>query len=182
MPRAAPDPDVSPSELTPTAYLVLGLIRLAGEATPYDLKRMASSLSGLWTLRHDQVYRETERLARSGLLSEEREEHGRRRRRFRLTAEGRVALQSWLENPTDAFTELRDPGLLQLFFGADPSALGRVQLAVHEKRLREYEALAGSFPPETPEGVRLSLESGIGHEREWVRFWGKLAGPADHQS
>src|SRR5947209_17973212 len=78
MPRAAPDPDVSPSELTPTAYLVLGLIRLAGEATPYDLKRMASSLSGLWTLRHDQVYRETERLARSGLLSEEREEHGRR--------------------------------------------------------------------------------------------------------
>ena len=26
-----------------------------------------------------------------------------------------------------------------------------------------------------PEGVRLALEAGIGHEREYVRFWSRLA-------
>jgi len=154
---------------------VLGLIEQAGEATPYDLKLMASSVSGLWTLRHDQVYRETERLAREGLLEEEREQHGRRRRRFRITAAGRSALERWLRAPTTEFTELRDPGLLQLFLGADPATLAHAQLAVHRERLDEYAALAEALADGTPEGVRLALESGLGHEREWVRFWSRVA-------
>lgn len=165
--------------LSLTSYLVLGMIDRAGEATPYDLKQMATAVSGLWTLRHDQVYRETERLARHGLLSEEREEHGRRRRRFRMTPEGRRVLQDWLNTPTAEFTELRDPGLLQLFLGGDPERVASPQLTIHEQRLREYEELAESFPPEMPDGVRLSLESGIGHEREWVRFWRRVAQAGD---
>jgi DNA-binding PadR family transcriptional regulator len=167
---------VPPRPLSLTSYLVLGLIDRAGEATPYDLKQMATAVSGLWTLRHDQVYRETERLAREGLLSEDREEHGRRRRRFRMTEAGREALTAWLTTPTPEFTELRDPGLLQLFLGADPTAVAEPQLAVHEARLREYQELAAALPDGTPPGVRLSLESGLGHEREWVRFWRELAG------
>jgi PadR family transcriptional regulator, regulatory protein AphA len=165
---------VAPRSLSLTSYLVLGLIDRAGEATPYDLKQMATAVSGLWTLRHDQVYRETERLAGQGLLTEDREQHGRRRRRFRMTPAGRTALEKWLATPTNEFTELRDPGLLQLFLGAEPSALAELQLAVHEERLREYEELARSLPQETPAGVRLALESGLGHEREWVRFWRHL--------
>ena len=161
--------------LTPTAYLVLGLIDRAGEATPYDLKQMAAAVSGLWTLRHDQVYRETERLAADGLLKEDREQEGRRRRRFRMTAAGRRALTDWLATPTAEFTELRDPGLLQLFLGAEPGGLAEVQLAAHETRLGEYEQLAQALPEATPAGARLSLESGIGHEREWVRFWRRVS-------
>jgi PadR family transcriptional regulator, regulatory protein AphA len=161
--------------LPPVSYLVLGLIDRAGGATPYELKQMAGSVSGLWNLRHDQVYREPERLAREGLLEEEREEGGRRRRRFRLTPEGRKALKGWLASPTAEFTELRDPGLLQLYLGADPGALAALQVDMHAHRLREYEALAESMPDETPEGVRLSLQAGIAHEREWVRFWRELA-------
>lgn len=168
MPSSAP-------ALSPTSYLVLGLIEQAGQATPYELKQLASSVSGLWTLRHDQVYRETERLAAAGLLSEEREHQGRRRRRFRITDAGRRALQDWLQTPTAEFTELRDPGLLQLFLGADPAELAGAQLPIHQHRLREYEQLADACPPDAPPGVRLSLESGIGHEREWVRFWSRLA-------
>ncbi len=163
-------------DLAPPSYLVLGLIDMAGEATPYELKQMAASISGLWALRHDQVYREPERLAKLGLLSETREEGGRRRRRFRLTDEGRAALADWLSVPTADFTELRDPGLLQLFLGADPKSLAGRQLEIHEERLREYEELAAGLPPETPEGGRLSLEAGVGHEREWVRFWRGLLG------
>jgi PadR family transcriptional regulator, regulatory protein AphA len=158
-------------DLAPPSYLVLGLIDRAGEATPYELKQMAASISGLWALRHDQLYREPERLSKLGLLSETRERGGRRRRRFRLTDKGRAALREWLSMPTGGFTELRDPGLLQLFLGANPESLGQRQLPVHEQRLREYQELAATLPPETPEGVRLSLEAGIGHEREWVRFW-----------
>ena len=91
-----------------------------------------------------------------------------------MTPAGRTALEEWLATPTNEFTELRDPGLLQLFLGAEPSALAELQLAVHEERLREYEELARSLPQETPAGVRLALESGLGHEREWVRFWRHL--------
>jgi PadR family transcriptional regulator AphA len=165
-----------PSEtpLSELSYLVLGLIDRAGEATPYELKQAAASVSGLWTLRHDQVYREPERLAGQGLLEEDREQHGRRRRRFRITAAGRKALREWLATPTADFTELRDPGLLQLFLGADPAPLAQRQLEAHERRLREYEELADALPPETPEGARLSLQAGIAHEREWVRFWRRL--------
>ena len=163
------------AELGPTSYLVLGLIDHAGGATPYELKRMAASLSGLWDLRHDQVYREPGRLAAVGLLSEEREAEGRRRRRFTITRAGRRALRDWLETPTGEFTELRDPGLLQLFLGADPPAVAHRQLEAHEARLREYEELAAALPRETPDGVRLALEAGIGHEREWVRFWRRIA-------
>jgi PadR family transcriptional regulator, regulatory protein AphA len=162
--------------LSPVSYLVLGLIEQAGEATPYDLKQMAAAVSGLWTLRHDQVYREPERLSAQGLLEEEREEHGRRRRRFRVTEAGRQALRDWLATPTSEFTELRDPGLLQLFLGADPKGLAERQLEIHAERLAEYEQMVAACPPETPEGVLLSIEAGVGHEREWVRFWRRLAG------
>jgi DNA-binding PadR family transcriptional regulator len=157
--------------LSPVSYLVLGLIDRAGAATPYDLKQRATAVSGLWSLRHDQVYRETERLAAAGLLEEEREAGGRRRRLFRITPAGRGQLERWLQQPTAEFTELRDPGLLQLFLGAEPTALAAPQLAAHEQRLREYEQLAAYLPPHAPQGPRLSLRAGIGHEREWVRFW-----------
>ncbi len=174
MASSSPSGDPVPSSLSEVSYLVLGLIERARVATPYELKQMAASISGLWTLRHDQVYREPERLARQGLLEEEREAQGRRRRRFRVTKAGRRALEQWLATPTTEFTELRDHGLLQLFLGAEPSPLAQVQLAAHEDRLRDYEQLAQELPPESPEGIRLSLQSGIGHEREWVRFWRQL--------
>jgi PadR family transcriptional regulator, regulatory protein AphA len=160
--------------LTPLSYLVLGLIDRAGEVSPYDLKGMAASMSGLWSLRHDQVYREPERLEKLGLLSEKREDSGRRRRLFQLTREGREALKEWLGSPTAEFTELRDTGLLQLFLGADPEPLARLQVDAHQERLGEYEELEKSLAGQVPEGVLLALEAGIAHEREWVRFWSRL--------
>jgi PadR family transcriptional regulator AphA len=162
-------------ELTPLSYLMLGLIDRAGEATPYELKQMAGSISGLWALRHDQVYREPTRLAELGLLDEDREEGGRRRRRFQINEAGRQELRSWLAAPTAQFTELRDVGLLQLFLGADPKTLAEVQLDAHEKRLQEYEEWTEQLGAEVPEGAQLALESGVGHEREWVRFWRAVA-------
>lgn len=163
--------------LTPTSYIVLGLLSWAGEATPYDLKRLvAASVGNFWSLQHAQLYTEPERLAKAGLVSERREEGGRRRRRYSLTAAGRDALRDWLGAPTSELTELRDPGLLQLFFGADPERLAAAQLETHRAKLAEYEALHAGPATRDLRGPRLALEAGIAHEREWIRFWERVAG------
>jgi hypothetical protein len=74
---------------------------------------------------------------------------------------------------------LRDAATLKLFFGASPQMLAESQLAVHRNRLRSYEQLRQELV-DGPEGWRLALEFGIGHERESVRFWSRLlAGDAE---
>jgi len=163
-----------PIRLTPTSYAVLGLVAQMGEATPYALKQaVAAGLGNFWSFNHAQLYSEPGRLAGAGLLDEEVETSGRRRKTYRLTLEGRVALNAWLAEPEGEFTELRDRGLLKLFLGADPKDLAPGQLSLHEAKLAEYEAFS-ELP--MPDGMRLALDAGIGHEREWVRFWRGLAG------
>jgi hypothetical protein len=98
-----------------------------------------------------------------------------------VTPSGRQALDDWLANPSDEFTELRDLGLLQLFFGADPQKVAEVQLRIHGEALAQYEALRASADGWL-EGPRLVLESGIGHEREWLRFWRHVAEGRDAAS
>ena len=155
---------------------MLGLLELSGEATPYELKQtVAASLGNFWTLQHAQLYSEPERLASAGYLRERREKSGRRRRRYSLTASGGRALEEWRREPTGELFEFRDPGLLKLFFGADPVLLAEAQLAAHRAKLAEYESLKKGDPGEGPRGPWLALESGIAHEREYVRFWERLA-------
>ena len=157
--------------LTETSYVVLGLLDLAGPSTPYGLKRTWAAVGELWSVPHTQIYTEPVRLAEAGYVKEDREETGRRRRTYTITAKGRKALRDWLDTPSAGLEELRDPGLLQLFFGADPQRLARVQLEVHQRKLDEYLAMQGAAEG----GPALALEAGIGHEREYVRFWRRLA-------
>ena len=162
--------------LTPTSYIVLGLVELMGEATPYGLKRLAAySVGHFWTLHHAQLYTEPVRLARAGYLSEKRERGGRRRRRYSLTARGRAALARWRSRPTEELYELRAPGILQLFFGADPAALAPVQLEASRRKLAELEAIRERDPGDGPRGPWLALEAGIRQTRESIGFWEDLA-------
>jgi len=166
--------------LSQTSFVVLGLIEQGEPATPYDLKQLAAlSTSNFWTVPHTQLYTECERLATEGLLSETREHTGRRRRSYRLTPGGRRALARWRSEPTGELYELRDEGLLKLFFGADPAALAQAQLESHGGRLAGYEALLEELGEHMPEGQRLALEAGIGHEKEFVRFWRALGARVD---
>jgi PadR family transcriptional regulator AphA len=163
--------------LTPTSYIVLGLLELGGECTPYGLKQMVStSVGNFWTLHHAQLYTEPERLAKGGYVSEKRERGGRRRRLYELTAKGRGALDDWRGETTGSLGELREPALLKLFFGADPAALASAQLPAHREKLAEYEAIRDGMPEAVPQGPRLALEAGIRHERDFIEFWEKLAG------
>lgn len=160
--------------LTPTSYIVLGLLELRGEGTPYDLKSLAAATIGnFWSVPHSALYAEPERLANAGYLSERREEQGRRRKLYSLTERGREALADWRDAPTQELPELRDPGLLKLFFGADVASLAASRLEAHERKLAEYEARARDGGPAASS---LTLRAGLGHEREWVRFWSELAG------
>lgn len=165
---------MSVTRLTETSYVVLGLIEAMQPATPYDLKRAAEAgVQHFWALPHTQLYSECGRLAEAGLLSEKREATGRRRRIYRITTAGVKALDKWRHDPETQPYELRDPGLLKLFFGADPVRLAEAQLARHEQMLRAFEGLRAWAEP-LPDGVQLALESGIGHEREYVRFWKRI--------
>jgi len=163
--------------LTPTSYIVLGLLEFAGECTPYGLKQLVSSSVGnFWTLHHAQLYTEPERLTKAGLVSEKRERGGRRRRLYEITPKGREALDEWRGEATGSLGELREPALLKLFFGADPGALARAQLPAHRAKLAEYEAIRDGMPELVPDGPRLALEAGISHERRSIEFWEELAG------
>lgn len=164
-------------KLTPTSYIVLGLLELAGESTPYGLKQLVStSVGNFWTLHHAQLYTEPERLAKAGYVSETRERGGRRRRLYALTPKGRAALDDWRSEPEASLAELREPGVLKLFFGADPAELAKAQLTAHRAKLAEYEAIRDGMPAGVPQGPRLALESGIHHERSSIEFWERLAG------
>jgi PadR family transcriptional regulator AphA len=158
--------------LTPTSYIVLGLLELTGEATPYGLKQLAANSVGhFWTLHHAQLYSETERLADAGYLEERRETTGRRRKRYSLTDKGREALERWRAEPTDEMPELRLPGMLQLFFDTDPAKLAPVQLEAARRELAQLEAIREVDTGAGPRGPWLALEAGIRITRESVSFW-----------
>ena len=110
-------------QLTPTSYIVLGLLEWFGEATPYALKRMvAGSVGNFWTLHHAQLYSEPERLAKGGYVSVELERGGRRRKTYAITEAGREAVADWRAQTTDAIRRAcSGPG------GGPPAQAGRVR-------------------------------------------------------
>lgn len=162
--------------LTPTSFIVLGLLEWSGEASPYALKQIvAGSVGYFWTLHHAQLYTETKRLTKAGYLSETREKEGRRRTLYKITDLGRAALEAWRQAPEDGVPELRDPALLKLFFGADPDKLAASQVRAHRRQLEEFERIRDTMPESVPEGPRLTLEGGFSQERNAIAFWEDLA-------
>ena len=157
--------------------MVLGFLRAAGPSTPYDLKQMhAVSVGHFWSIPHSQIYAEPERLAKAGLVTEEREAGGRRRRRFTITPAGEAALDAWLADPQAPTPELRDVALIKVFFGADPRPIAEARLAYHEAMLANYEQLHADLakgPPE-PHGPISTLDAGIRHERAMAAYWREL--------
>ena len=171
-------------ELTPTSYVVLGFFARTDGGSPYDLTRMvAESVGYFWSFPRSQLYAEPARLATAGYLGERQEQGGRRRRFYALTDHGREALAEWLATPTQKLPEMRDPALLQLFFGADQHALAITQFEAHQLQLAAYErlrdriaALRERLGGSGPAGPLMTIEAGIAHERAWIAFWTELAG------
>jgi PadR family transcriptional regulator AphA len=131
------------SSLSPTARVILGLLRL-GPRTGYDVKRITDfSTRFFWSASYGQIYPELRRLESAGfVLAHEEPRGGVRRRVYELTPRGTRAVEAWLAEPAELF-EFRDEGLLKLFFGEilDSEEL----LALVRRRRAWFEGVARHF-------------------------------------
>ena len=143
------------SRLSDSAHAVLVLIALRGPSTAYEVKRALARLAGeYWSAPHTQVYRECARLAASGMLDEQVESGGRRRRVYELTAAGREAVTAWIREPTDSSMEIRDVASLKLSAAElstpdDVRTLAEQQVNAYRRRLAildDLEARYGERP------------------------------------
>lgn len=105
------------SSLTPTARVILGMLKL-GVATGYDIKRVIdTSTRFFWTASYGQIYPELKRLRKAGLVRAEQAPRGKVKRTvYSLTPKGEQALHEWLADSQDVLFEIRDESLLRLFF------------------------------------------------------------------
>ena len=104
-------------DLSPTGYVVLGMLRL-GVRTGYDIKQLVDkSTRFFWAASYGQIYPELKKLEEAGLIKGASDpQGGRRRRAYDLTAKGERALDAWLRSPDTPPVETRDSALLKLFF------------------------------------------------------------------
>lgn len=165
-------------QLTPTSYVVLGLIGLRGPSTPYELEvAVDKSVAYFWSFPHSQLYREPDRLREFGLLAVDQETTGRRRKVFDLTSLGRTALESWLASSVDKMFEMRDEAVLQLFFSDRLTDRRLVEIARHEIDLREqrletYRQIQESELPHHGQDRRMApLRLGIKLAEASRDFW-----------
>lgn len=155
-------------ELSATGRVVLGMLAV-GPKSGYDIKSIVDhSTRFFWAASYGQIYPELKRLADAGLIQATGEAEGARRRTtYRLTTAGRRAFRDWLR-ATEQTHELRDEGLLKLFFAGnlrrdDAIRILRAKQAEHEatvKRFREeIEPLAASAERYGPlEVLRYGIE------------------------
>jgi hypothetical protein len=83
---------------------------------------------------------------------------------YELTPQGRTALEGWLASSAETLYELRDEGMLKLFFsGSLPDQRIENLLRMRASMERKLEQLRAIEPhaAEGPPGPRLTLDLGI---------------------
>ena len=158
--------------LTPTARVILGLIRL-GARTGYDIKQTIEvSTRFFWNASYGQIYPELRRLEEAGLVESEPDPgSGRKRTLYSLTAAGEQSLHAWLTGPGDMF-DMRDEALLKLFFG-DLLAPDEV-LANLRRRRESFEQVLELFRAIEARGP--DMERGYVYPRKTLDFGIELIG------
>ena len=167
------------STLTPTARVILGMLKL-GAPTGYEIKKVIdSSTRFFWTASYGQIYPELKRLQREGLVRSKQEPRGKVNRTFyELTPKGEEVLRDWLTDGENTLYEIRDEGLLRLFFSdvlsrEDVLANLRAQQQLFElvlARFREIEVLARGDVEDGLEYPYLVLRYGLDFIT-WARDW-----------
>lgn len=164
-------------ELSPTAYVILGFVR-KGPKSGYEIKALVdNSTRFFWAASYGQIYPELKRLSEAGLIvGTEQPTGGRRRTVYEITSDGEEELRAWLREQPQTF-EMRDEGLLKLFFAdalpreeavAILRAMRAQRLAVNE-RLRAIKELKLKGELEDPFPL-VVLEGGL-EFTEWFVDW-----------
>lgn len=162
-------------ELSSTAYVILGMLRREARSG-YEIKAAVDkSTRFFWAVSYGQIYPELKRLAEAGLVEGAEAPRGDRKRTvYEITADGEAELKDWLRQPPQT-AEMREEGLLKLFFSGmlKPAeavetlrSMRRMRLEVLE-RLRamehEKEAIEDPYPPMV---LRMGIEF-----NEWFAGW-----------
>lgn len=163
-------------------YAILGLLNVL-PMTGYDLKHQAfdATVRHFWPADQSQIYRTLNQLASESLVTatvvaqDERPD----RKVYAITAAGQAALAEWLKTD-QALPTLRDPLLVQLFFGqelprADLLRVVEQQLAAHQAQLAVFGQIpippAASRPDDRWLALQhLTLDFGLALEQAYVSW------------
>ncbi|MBV9311291.1 MAG: PadR family transcriptional regulator [Solirubrobacterales bacterium] len=155
----------APPELSATGQVILGMIAL-GKQTGYDIKQLVDkSTRHFWAASYGQIYPELRKLEEKGLVRGSSEPSGGRARTvYELTAEGHRALEQSLAPSEEPLFELRDEGMLKLFFSdLAPDRQLEIVVAIRRRQERKLEQLraVGAAMDDAPSGPRLTLAAGM---------------------
>jgi DNA-binding PadR family transcriptional regulator len=160
--------------LTPTGRVILGMIAF-GNHTGYDIKQLVDkSTRHFWAASYGQIYPELRRLEQQGLVHGRSEPSGARARRvYTLTDAGERAFGDWLASDAELVYELRDEGMLKLFF-SDAAPETRIEnvramRALYERKRSQLLALEAKASG-MRRGPALTLQIGLGVSA-WLIDW-----------
>jgi DNA-binding PadR family transcriptional regulator len=161
-------------ELSPTAYVVLGMLN-GSPKSGYEIKSAVdNSTRFFWAASFGQIYPELRRLTDAGLIEgTAAPRDGRKRTVYKLTATGRKELRAWLREPPQTY-EMRDEGLLKLFFAAALPPKDAVNtLEAMRKRSQETLGRLREIEPKAvaAEGYPLIVLRGGIELNEWYSGW-----------
>jgi PadR family transcriptional regulator, regulatory protein AphA len=154
---------LSRGALTTTSYAVLGLLSIKPWSSYELTQQMDRSLGRIWPRAVSKLYEEPKKLLDHGLACASIEHNGRRSRTvYTITAQGRRALATWLQQPGEG-PVIEFEQLLKVFFadnGTKTDALASLHAAQQWAQAQCHESHAvgqqylhgqGPFPERLPE-------------------------------
>jgi DNA-binding PadR family transcriptional regulator len=165
-------------ELSATAYVILGMVSREARSG-YEIKALVDETTRFfWAASYGQIYPELKRLAEAGLIEGADAPRGERKRTvYAITAGGQAALKDWLRQAPATY-EMREEGLLKLFFaGVLPRRESAEILGwMHEhrtglaERLRALEPMAAEKQEADDPFPLMVLRGGI-EFNQWFADW-----------
>lgn len=162
-------------EFGPTAYVILGMVSREPRSG-YEIKSLVdNSTRFFWAASYGQIYPELKRLSEAGLVEGVDAPRGERKRTvYAITEAGEAALVAWLRQPPRTY-EMRDEGLLKLFFAGvlPPEEAVEIVRSMRERHAGLIERLRAIEPKalekEDPYPL-IVLQGGI-EFNEWFAGW-----------
>jgi DNA-binding PadR family transcriptional regulator len=162
-------------ELSATAYVILGMVSKEARSG-YEIKGVVDNTTRFfWAASYGQIYPELKRLAEAGLVEGiDSPTGGRKRTVYKITAGGEAELKDWLRQPPETY-EMREEGLLKLFFAnvLPPEEAVPILRAMRAHRLAAAERLRAMEPGarEKEDPFPLMVLRGGIEFTEWFADW-----------
>jgi DNA-binding PadR family transcriptional regulator len=135
-------------QLSPTAYVILGMVSREPRSG-YEIKAIVdNTVRFFWAASYGQIYPELKRLSEAGLIAGSDAPRGDRKRTvYEITADGEAELRDWLRRPPET-AEMREEGLLKLFFSGllEPEEAVATLQAMRAERVELSQRLLAMEP------------------------------------